>query len=159
MPKGHGFPKSWSMKDREVYVRTHRRCMNRPSIRLVDKTDHCVKAGKDAVRKRRSGGLDQVRGETPMWLRLVLGAGAGAAAGTLVWLVAKKELERDFGQGAARLQTRLERSGTALQRETRVICGDAAEAQVRAELASIGVTRGLVSDARRLMRRIDAYLP
>jgi len=150
-------PKAWSAKDERMYAHIVESCSgNRPM-------KACKRMAAATVNKRRRAEgrtLSQFgTGEPPLWLRLVLGAGAGAAAGTVVWLVAKKELERDFGQGAARLQTRLERSGSALRRETQTLCADAAEAQVRAELASLGVTRGLVSDARRLMRRIDAFLP
>lgn len=149
-------PKAWSDKDERMYAHVIDSCSGNRPMKV------CKRMAAATVNKhRRTEGrtLDQAPGDTPLWLRLALGAGAGAAAGTLVWLLAKKELERDFGQGAERLQTRLERSGTALRAETRELCADAAEAQVRAELASIGITRGLVSDARGLIRRIDAFLP
>lgn len=81
--------------------------------------------------------------------RLLVAAIAGGGVSLSVWLLAKRELEQEFGAGAAQLRASLTRQGGLLEEETRALCSRVAEQAIRNELASLGFTPALLRDTAR----------
>ncbi len=86
---------------------------------------------------------------------LIIAAIAGAAAGGLVWMFAKGELERDFGAGAADLEERLRTSGRALTAETSTLCRAVARKAIDERLRSLGFTPALLRDTSRTLATLN----
>lgn len=89
------------------------------------------------------------------WKRVGIAAVAGALAGGAVWMVAKGELERDFGAGAENLEARLRASGATLTRETSTLCSAVARKAIDRRLAELGFTPQLLRDTSQTLDAIN----
>jgi len=80
---------------------------------------------------------------------------AGGGAALIVWMIAKRELEQQFGSGAEALQRSLQRRGGVLAEQTRSLCSRVAEQAIRNELASLGFTPALIRDSARTATHLN----
>ena len=87
-------------------------------------------------------------------LLLSLGVGGVTAA---VWAsFTKRNIERTYRSGASELRAELERSGSNLRSEITRLAADSAVEAVRDEVASFGITSGMLRDLQVAVEAAEA---
>ncbi len=80
------------------------------------------------------------------FIDVALAFGVGAVTAAAWAAFTKQNLERTYRRGAAELRGELQTRGSALRDEIAQLAGDSAVQAVREEVASFGITAGMLAD-------------
>lgn len=93
---------------------------------------------------------------TPTLINVALAFGVGAITAAAWAAFTKRNLERTFGAGAARLEAELGTRGSALRTEIANLAARSATQAVRDEIAGFGITAGMLADLQTAIEAAEA---